>query len=379
MRSEYPYPPHPSRTHPRHRPPWWPEGESWPPHPRSRFRPRHRVHLFRLAWRLSTLFLLLLIAGAGCAGTLWLVGLLGSKLSLSGFLPWLALASLILVLFALVASMRGVAWPLTDLIDIAGRVEAGDYSAQVRERGPRGFRTLARALNSMTERLRANEALRRNLLADVTHELRTPLAVIQGNLEGMLDGVYPADAGHIGPILEETHVLSRLIDDLRTLSLAESGALELHRELTDLGVLACDVAASFRAQSASGGIALEVDVPKDMPLLEIDPVRIREVLANLTDNSLRHTAPGGLVRISALLDEPGRRVTVSVTDNGAGIAPGDLPYIFDRFYKSRDSRGSGLGLAIAKNLVAAHGGEIHAESALRVGTTIRFSLPLESQ
>jgi signal transduction histidine kinase len=337
------------------------------------------VHLFRLAWRLSTLFLLLLIAGAGCAGTLWLVGLLGSKLSLSGFLPWLALASLILVLFALVASMRGVAWPLTDLIDIAGRVEAGDYSAQVRERGPRGFRTLARALNSMTERLRANEALRRNLLADVTHELRTPLAVIQGNLEGMLDGVYPADAGHIGPILEETHVLSRLIDDLRTLSLAESGALELHRELTDLGVLACDVAASFRAQSASGGIALEVDVPKDMPLLEIDPVRIREVLANLTDNSLRHTAPGGLVRISALLDEPGRRVTVSVTDNGAGIAPGDLPYIFDRFYKSRDSRGSGLGLAIAKNLVAAHGGEIHAESALRVGTTIRFSLPLESQ
>lgn len=366
-------------SHPRHRPPWWPEGEAWPPYPRWRRRPRSHYRRRALGCGFVFLLAVLLLAGSSCAGILWVLGLLGPTLSASGLFPWLTIAALAVVLIAAAGVFRQIAWPLQELIEAAGRVEAGDYSVQVSERGPRGFRTLARALNSMIERLHTDEIQRRNLLADVTHELRTPVAVIQGNLEGMLDGVYPADASHIGPILEETHVLSRLIEDLRTLSLAESGVLELHREPTDLGALAGEVAGSFRSQSASGGIALEVDVPKDMPLLEIDPLRIREVLANLTANALRHTSSGGRVLISARLDEPSQRVIVSVADNGAGIAPADLPHIFDRFYKSRNSRGSGLGLAIAKNLVAAHGGEIQAESALGAGTTIRFSLPLESQ
>lgn len=324
------------------------------------------------------LFLVLGLAGSSLAGIFWMLGLLGSRISLPGILPGLAIASIFLILLSAAGVFREVAWPLQNLIDAAGRVEAGDYSTPVSERGPRGFRTLARAFNSMIERLHTDEAVRRNLLADVTHELRNPVAVIQGNLEGMLDGVYPADESHIKPILEETHVLSRLIEDLRTLSLAESGALELHREPTDLGVLAGDVVSSFRSQADAEGIALEAEVPEDLPMLEIDPVRIREVLANLTANALRHTPSGGRVRISARLDPAARRVVVSVLDNGTGIAPDDLAHIFDRFFKGRESRGSGLGLAIAKNLVAAHGGEITAESAPGVGTTVRFSLPLET-
>ncbi|MGA2111094.1 MAG: HAMP domain-containing sensor histidine kinase [Anaerolineales bacterium] len=306
-----------------------------------------------------------------------MLGLLGSRVSISGLFPGLATVLLILVLLAALAGLREVAWPLEDLIDAAGRVEAGDYSVTVSERGPRGFRTLGRALNSMIQRLRSDEILRRNLLADVTHELRTPVAVIQGSLEGMLDGVYPGDESHIRPILEETHVLSRLIEDLRTLSLAESGALELHREPTDLGVLGGEVVSSFRPQAGEAGIMLEAEIPEDLPMLDVDPVRIREVLANLAANALHHTSQGGRVLISAKLDLPVRRVVVSVADNGTGIAPAELPHIFDRFFKSRESRGSGLGLAIAKNLIAAHGGEITAESTLQVGTTIRFSLPLE--
>jgi len=365
------------RRHPRHQPPWWPEGESWPPHPRSHHRPRHRNHGARLGCEVVFLLAVLILAGSSCAGILWVLGLLGSRVSISGLFPGLATVLLILVLLAALAGLREVAWPLEDLIDAAGRVEAGDYSVTVSERGPRGFRTLGRALNSMIQRLRSDEILRRNLLADVTHELRTPVAVIQGSLEGMLDGVYPGDESHIRPILEETHVLSRLIEDLRTLSLAESGALELHREPTDLGVLGGEVVSSFRPQAGEAGIMLEAEIPEDLPMLDVDPVRIREVLANLAANALHHTSQGGRVLISAKLDLPVRRVVVSVADNGTGIAPAELPHIFDRFFKSRESRGSGLGLAIAKNLIAAHGGEITAESTLQVGTTIRFSLPLE--
>ena len=227
----------------------------------------------------------------------------------------------------------------------------------------------------MLDRLQQNEVQRRQLLADVTHELRTPVAVLQGNLEAMVDGVYPADAEHLGPLVEETRLLSRLIDDLRTLSLAESGVLELHREPTDLGVLIGEVVAAFRSQAESGGVRLAADVPDDVPLAEIDPLRLREVLINLTANALRHTPSGGEVRIAVATDAgprcasrwsiaaPGSpRKTCRTSSNGSTRRP--------------NSTGSGLGLAIARNLVLAHGGEIEAESAAGRGTTIRFTLPL---
>jgi len=210
----------------------------------------------------------------------------------------------------------------------------------------------------------------------VTHELRTPLTVIQGNLEGLLDGVYPADPAHLMPVLEETRVLSRLIDDLRTLSLAESGTLALHREPTDLGVLAGETAAAFRPQAETAGASLVLDVSDDLPLLAVDPVRLSEVLNNLVANALRYTPSGGRVTISGKLAEDGGAV-LEVRDTGAGIAPEALPHVFDRFYKSADSRGSGLGLAIAKNLVAAHGGQLSVESAIGKGTVMTVRLPGE--
>lgn len=279
-------------------------------------------------------------------------------------------------LIMLARTLRGVALPIGDLLDAAGRVAEGDYSARVSERGPREVRVLARAFNSMTARLQAHDELRRNMLADVTHELRTPLTVIQGNLEGLLDGVYPRDDAHLMPILEETRVLSRLIDDLRMLTLAESGALKLQKEPTDLVTLVSETVASFRVQADTADIELRADVASDLPTLELDPARIRQVLENLIANALHFTPRGGRVSVQCSVDSnQSKVVTLSVSDTGSGIAPDDLPHIFDRFYKSRDSRGTGLGLAIAKNLVVAHGGEISAQSELGAGTTIRFTLP----
>jgi two-component system, OmpR family, sensor histidine kinase BaeS len=371
MRPDFPF-----RRFPRDRPPWWPEEAPWPPHAPGGMRRWHRTRGAFL-WRFAFGFVfLILFGGTACLGSLWLLGLLGPPSPNTPLLPWAILGAVLLLLLAVLRGLRGLAFPLRDLIEAAGRVETGDLSGRVEVRGPRELRALARAFNAMLERLRSNETARRRLLADVTHELRTPIAVIQGNLEAVLDGVYPADEAHLGPVLEETKVLSRLIDDLSTLSLAESGALDLHREATDLAILAGEVAAAFRSQASGAGVTLRSDVSAELPLAEVDPLRIREVLVNLTANALRHTPAGGSVRITGGLEPSGKSVVLSVVDNGEGIPMEELPHVFDRFYKSDDSTGSGLGLSIARNLVAAHGGEIHAESTPGEGTTVRFTLPL---
>lgn len=290
-----------------------------------------------------------------------------------------AVLSLLVIVFMLAQIFRAVrraATPVSELLEGVERIADGDFAARIRERGPRQVRGLARAFNRMAERLEDNEHQRRALLADVTHELRTPLTVIQGSLEGFLDGVYPADAAHLAPVLEETHVLARLIEDLRTLSLAESGTLALHREPTDLGVLAGETAAAFRPQAQAAGVTLNLDVSDDLPLLSVDPVRLSEVLHNLVSNALRYTPSGGAITLSGRPAEDDGAV-LEVRDTGAGIAPDALPHVFDRFYKSADSRGSGLGLAIAKNLVGAHGGQLSVESELGKGTLMRVKLPGE--
>jgi signal transduction histidine kinase len=283
----------------------------------------------------------------------------------------------VFVLFMLSAgtrSARRIATPIADLIDAAERIERGDYATRVTARGPRTVRGLANAFNAMSARLERSETERRRLLADVTHELRTPLTIMQGNLEALLDGVYPADASHLEPILDETRVLSRLVDDLRTLSLAESGALALHREPTDVADLVSDAAAAFRAQADQAGVTLDVSSDGAAASADVDPVRTREVLANLLSNALRYTPRGGTVRVRIATEDG--RVVVTVRDSGEGIAPDALPHIFDRFYKSEESRGAGLGLAIAKSLVTAQGGEITATSAPGQGTEMRFTLPI---
>lgn len=369
----------------RRRPPWWPADEPFPPdeHTRHEWR-RMRGRFFR---RVGCLFLFLfLLTFTGFAALGWFIG---NGMGVGAFpYPWsrfgplgvLGILLVVLGVFAAVRSLRGIAMPLGDLMEASGRVANGDYSARVEENGPREVRQLARAFNKMTARLEETDERRRNLLADVTHELRTPLTVIQGNLEGLLDGVYPRDEAHLAPILEETRILSRLIDDLRTLALAESGALKLQREPTDIRVLAREAVTFFKAQADLAGVELRAEAENDLPMLDLDPSRLRQVVDNLIANALRYTPRGGtiLVRCSLETDAP-RRVALAVVDTGRGIPAQDLEHIFDRFYKSSDSRGAGLGLAIAKNLVAAHGGAIAATSEAGQGTTIRFTLPVEKE
>ena len=361
---------------PRHRPPWWPSDVDWPPPGGMREDAwRMRGRFFRRIAVLFASFVIFTIAGATLL--FWLVASALGFVDLSGtFARGVVLLVLLVGAAGFAMTARGVrrlAAPIGNVIAAAGRVEAGDYRVRVDERGPREVRALGRAFNTMAARLEASEEQRRRLLADVTHELRTPLTIVQGDLEALLDGVHPADAAHVAPILDETRVLSRLIDDLRTLALAEAGALTLHREPMDVGAVASETLASFRAQADRDGVTLVADVDDGLPIVEADPVRAREVLANLLANALRYTPAGGTVRVGVEGGE--ERVTVSVRDTGSGIAPDALPHIFDRFYKSPDSRGAGLGLPIAKSLVVAHGGEISARSASGEGTEIRFTLP----
>ena len=403
---------------PENRPPWWPEGEPWPPErwgpawwggagARSRGGPGRgepwrggpwRARRRGLARHFGCLIVLLsvLVVSVGVL-VLWLlttlVGLGGQDGEFATLARGAGLVVLVVGLVAVASAIRlvrSIAPPLSDLVDAAGRVEAGDYAVRVPEvlHGPGELRGLGRAFNTMTARLEADEAQRRRLLADVSHELRTPLAVVKGNLEALIDGVYPADEAHLTPILEETRVIERLIGDLRTLSLAEAGTLALHPESTDVGVLIADVIDGFRPRAEEQGVEIRLEASNDLPLVELDPIRIREVVSNLVDNALRYTAAGGLISASAqeiavnpqggkdAATDAAPTLEIVVTDEGPGIALELLPTVFDRFAKTAESRGSGLGLAIARAIVEAHGGTISASSTPGSGTTMHVSLPL---
>ena len=216
---------------------------------------------------------------------------------------------------------------------------------------------------------RSDQAQRKNFLADVSHELRTPLAVIRGQAESITDGVYPADAEHLQPILDATATLERLVEDLRTLSLSEAGELELRWEPVDLAELAADVVGTFKAQADAAGVSLTS--AGTTPTIEGDSVRLRGVLANLVSNSLKHTRTGGHISIGIAPANDGG--SISVKDDGEGIPAELQPRVFDRFVKGAASSGTGLGLAIAKDIVEAHGGTISLTSP--PGTTIEIRLP----
>ncbi|MGH2488177.1 MAG: sensor histidine kinase [Candidatus Limnocylindria bacterium] len=359
----------------RHRPRWWPEGEAWPPadSERAEYWRRRRGGFM---WRIGCFFIFALVMLASVGALLaWLIGN-----AVSGSAPWAA--AILIGLFVLIVlgmaggAVRRAAAPVGDLIEASGRVEAGDFSARVPEDGPRDVRSLARAFNSMSARLEEMEEQRRSALADVSHELRTPLAVIQGSVEALIDGVHPADAEHLEPILDEIRVMERLIDDLRTLTLVEAGSLVLHREPTELASLLPDVAVGYRGQAEQAGIQLIVTVADNVPVLDVDPARLREVVANLLTNALRHTPQGGSIDLAARL--VGNEAEVTVRDTGSGMGRDELDRIFDRFYRSPDSPGSGLGLPIARDLVEAHGGTITATSEVARGTSVRFTLPLSA-
>lgn len=283
---------------------------------------------------------------------------------------------LILAILGVAGAVRmfgRLALPVGDLVDAARRIEAGDYSVRVPERGSRDLRNVARAFNAMTARLEATETTRRTFLADVTHELRTPLSVIRGQAEGIADGVYPADSEHLAPILAATTALERLVEDLRTLTLTEAGALRLTKEAIDLDGLILDAVNAFGPQAQAGGITLAVEAA-GLPPVTADPVRLQAVLSNLLTNAIAHTPRGGEVRVQASRSDGS--VEVSVADTGTGIPAELLPRVFERFAKGPESRGSGLGLAIARDLVEAHGGQIAAENRSGGGAVLRFALPL---
>lgn len=280
----------------------------------------------------------------------------------------------VVVLVAGGRRLRAAAEPIGDLVEGAGRIEAGDYAARVAESGPAQVRSLARAFNAMGARLEASEEARRRFLADVSHELRTPLTVMQGNLEGMLDGLYPADEGHLRLILEETSVLERLVEDLRTLAVTEAGGLRLHREPTSVAELIDEVAAAHAPSADSVGVTLTARTDGPVGELDLDPTRMREVLGNLVSNALRHTPARGSITLSATRSAD--EVRIAVSDTGSGMTSEQLAHMFDRFFRDPLSPGSGLGLSIVQGLVRAHGGEVAAASRPGAGTTVTLSLPV---
>jgi signal transduction histidine kinase len=314
------------------------------------------------------------VAFAAIVGLSALIGGLmfrGDETHRGSFVP-IGIVLVVLAIVLITRASRRFASTVGEVMEAADRVAAGDYAVRIESRGPREFRRLSRAFTEMAERLGTNEERRRQLLADVTHELRTPLAVIQANVEAIVDGLYPSDEAHLRPVLEETNVMSRLLDDLQTLSTAEAGALRLYREQVEPRQVVDTAVASFSAQANERGVRLQSSVAEGLPTVEVDPLRIGEVLANLLSNALRHTPSGGEVRVTAAPTPGG--IEIAVSDTGGGIAPEQVPHVFDRFSRSPDSPGAGLGLAIAKSLVEAHDGTIRAESG-PAGTTIRVTLP----
>jgi len=291
--------------------------------------------------------------------------------------PWpLVIVAFVLVVGAVATrrAYRRLGGPVADLLGAAERLGRGDYDVRVEPTGPPELRSLAETINDVAARLAAAEAQRRRFLADVTHELRTPLAVLQSGIEAQVDGIHPRDDPHLVSLLEETQVLGRLVDDLHTLALADAGRLTLHREPTHPAAVVADAVEGHAALAARQGVALTAKVADGLPEVDIDPTRIGQVLANLLANAVRHTPAGGGVRVTADRVADGG-VRFVVTDSGPGFPPDALATVFDRFTRAADSRGSGLGLSIARDLVEAHGGTISAANVDAGGAAIGFTVP----
>lgn len=288
---------------------------------------------------------------------------------------------------------RGLAAPLSRLSAAARQIARGKLDARLSIAGAAEIADTARAFNEMADGLQQAERLRQNMIADIAHELRTPLTVIQGNLRAILDDVYPLEKAEIATIYDETVMLSRLVGDLRELAQAEAGRLALDIHPVEAASLVRSAIAPFEAAAAEQRVTLAADLPDQLAPVLADPDRVRQVLHNLVANALRYTPAGGAITLSAALEIQNQQlganhdasatasfVRFAVADTGQGIAAADLPHVFERFWRadrarSRDQGGSGLGLAIARQIVAAHGGQIGVESQIGAGSQFWFCLP----
>jgi len=304
------------------------------------------------------------------------------SLSLRNFLLWGGLAAIAIALILTLGLSRRILAPVRTLTQAAKRLGQGDFAqrVQVNDRGEVG--ELAQTFNSMASQMERTKQLRQNLTADVAHELRTPLSNVRGYLEAIRDGVIKPDAATIQSLNEETVLLSRLLDDLQELSLAEAGELKLTFQAEDIGELITQAVVAIQPQAAAQGISMSTDIPHNLPPVNIDAHRIAQVLHNLLRNAVAHTIRGDAVTVTA--KQQGDWVEVAVADTGEGIPAEDLPNIFERFYRvdksrSRATGGSGLGLTIAKYLVEAHGGKIEVQSGLGKGSLFLFTLPVAGQ
>lgn len=292
----------------------------------------------------------------------------------------------ILVITSIIGSIigviiaRGLTAPLNQLAEAAQYIGAQDLSRQVEIKGSDEIRAVARAFNDMAAALEQAETLRSNLLADVAHELRTPLAVIQGNLRAILDDVYELDKAEIARLYEQTRHLTRLVNDLRELAQAEAHKLPLNLAAVDVVAWVQETVATFRPIAEAEGIALRVEIPDRPPHLQADKARLTQSLHNLLYNAVQHTPAEGTITVRVAQRQD--KIYLRVQDTGAGIAPEHLDHVFDRFYRtgrarSRDTKGTGLGLAIVRAIVEAHGGEVAAESeGFGRGSTFTIQLPL---
>jgi signal transduction histidine kinase len=287
--------------------------------------------------------------------------------------------AIIIALVLTFVMSRRVTSPIYALAKAARRLGRGDFSQRVRVQGEGEVAALAQAFNSMAADLEYAEQLRRNMVADVAHELRTPLSNIQGYLEAIQDGLVEPDGAAIRSLNEEASLLSRLVDELQELSLAEAGELKLVYQAEDVANLVKQAIAPWQPQMAAKEVSLSLDLPGDLPLVNIDWQRINEVLHVLLENAVAHTPKGGIISVAARARA--KWVEISVSDTGEGIPAEDLPHIFERFYRVDKSRtratgGSGLGLTIARRLVEAHGGTITAQSKLGKGSRFSFTIPV---
>lgn len=295
--------------------------------------------------------------------TLWIAGLVGVLLAL--------------ILGGLFT--RYIVAPLGEVTAAARRMAKGEFLQRVKAHGSSELTELSESFNSMAETLKYDRDLRQNMIADIAHELRTPLSVLQANIEAMQDGVLEKNSENLESLHQETITLARLIEDLRTLSLAESGQLKFNLKPTGMTELTSKVIAGMQTQFASKNVRLSLEAPGILPPVTVDTDRIEQVLRNLLTNALHYTPGGGSVSVKLIPDNDG--LTVSVTDTGIGVPLEDLPRLFERFYRvdrsrTRSTGGSGLGLAIVKQLVEAHAGRVWATSEVGKGSTFFFNLPV---